>query len=137
MKKKTRVLFICTHNAARSQMAEGIANHMFGERVEASSAGTQPGKVHPLAIKVMKEIGIDIPGQRPKHLKQFEGQHFDYAITLCSDAEDICPFFPEAKEHLHHGVNNPPSMHGSDEQQLNAFRIMRDDILAFIESMFS
>ena len=134
--KRIRVLFICTHNAARSQMAEAIANRYYGDHVEAHSAGSQPSKVHECAIAVMKELDIDISHNRSKHLDEFEGQHFDYAITLCSDEGDICPFFPDAREHLHHGVNNPPGIEGTKEQKLAAYRIMRDEIREFIKEMF-
>jgi arsenate reductase len=97
---KKRILFICTHNSARSQMAEGLMNYLHHDRYEARSAGTKPTRVNSLAIQVMKEIDIDISHQRSKRLSEFNGQEFDYVVTLCSDAEDICPFFP-GKEHMH------------------------------------
>ncbi len=135
-RKRTRVLFICTHNAARSQMAEAIANRFYGDHVEAYSAGSQPSKVHECAVAVMKELDIDISRNRSKHLDEFEGQRFDYAITLCSDEGEMCPFFPDAREHLHHGVNNPPGIDGTTEQKLTAYRIMRDEIREFVREMF-
>ena len=133
---KIRILFICSHNAARSQMAEAIANSMFGDRLEASSAGSSPTKIDPYAIAVMKEIGVDISKNRAKHLNEFAGMRFDYAVTLCSDDEDFCPFFPDAEEHLHHGVNEPKGSTKTEEGRLVAMRSMRDGILAWISKTF-
>lgn len=90
---KKRVLFLCTSNSCRSQMAEGVANHFFGDKLEAFSAGTQASYVHPLAIEVMKEIGIDISGHRSKNLSEFDGQKFNYVITLCGNANETCPLY--------------------------------------------
>jgi arsenate reductase len=134
--RRTKILFICSHNAARSQMAEAIANGMFGDRLEASSGGSSPTKINPDAIAVMKEIGIDISKNRAKHLNEFTGMRFDYAVTLCSDHEDFCPFFPDAEEHMHHGVNEPKGSTKTDEGRLVAMRSMRDDILAWIRKTF-
>jgi arsenate reductase (thioredoxin) len=88
-----RVLFICTHNSARSQMAEALVNHDLAERVKAFSAGTEPSSVHPLAVAVMRELGIDISNQRSKGLEEFATQKFDYVLTLCSQADESCPVF--------------------------------------------
>ncbi len=117
-------------------MAEAIANRYYGERIEAHSAGSQPSKVHECAIAVMKELGVDISHNRSKHLNEFDGQSFDYAVTLCRDEGEVCPFFPEAKEHLHHGINNPPGIDGTVEQKLTAYRIMRDEIREFVRETF-
>jgi arsenate reductase len=133
---RTKILFICTHNAARSQMAEAIANSMFGDRLEASSAGSSPTKINPYAIAVMKEIGIDISKNRAKHLNEFSGMRFDYAVTLCSDDEGFCPFFPDAQEHLHHSVNEPKGSTNTEEGRLLAMRSMREEILAWIRDTF-
>jgi arsenate reductase len=133
--RKRKVLFICTHNSARSQIAEGIMNHIYQEKYEAYSAGTKPTKVNPLAVRVMKEIGVDISGQRSKLMREFDGQEFDYVITLCSDAEDICPFFP-GKEHMHRGFEDPVQAMGSDEEKLNGFRKIRDEINQWVEETF-
>ncbi len=133
---KTTILFICSHNAARSQMAEAIANKMFGDRLEASSAGSSPTDINPYSIAVMKEIGIDISKNRAKHLNEFAGKRFDYAVTLCSDDEDFCPFFPDAQEHLHHSVNEPIGSAKTEEGRLAAMRSMRDGILAWIRTTF-
>ena len=133
---KTSILFICSHNAARSQMAEAIANNIFGDRLEASSAGSSPTQIDPHSIAVMKELGIDISNNRAKHLNEFTGRRYDYAVTLCGDDEEFCPFFPNAKEHLHHGVNEPFGSAKTEEGRLAAMRWMRDDILTWIKMTF-
>ena len=132
---KKRVLFICTHNSARSQMAEGFMNYFNHGGYEARSAGTKPTRVNPLAIQVMKEIDIDISHQRSKRLSEFNGQEFDYVVTLCSDAEDICPFFP-GKEHMHRGFEDPDKVSCSDEDILNAFRKLRNEMGRWIKETF-
>ena len=136
MTVKARILFICTHNAARSQMAEGLVNGILADSYEARSAGTKPGKIHPMAFRAMTEIGIDISHQRSKHLDEFKGQDFDYVATLCSDAEEICPFFP-GKEHVHHSFSDPADVEGSDQEVLAQFRRTRDEIRAWIEATFN
>ncbi|MEM0448198.1 MAG: arsenate reductase ArsC [Methanomassiliicoccales archaeon] len=133
--EKKSVLFICTHNSARSQMAEGLVNHLFSYRYIARSAGTKPAGVNPLAVKAMAEIGIDISRKRSKSLKEFEGQEFDLVVTLCSEAEEACPFFP-GKEHMHQGFEDPSAATGDEEQKLQAFRRVRDAIKAWAEATF-
>lgn len=135
MPDKKRILFICTHNAARSQMAEGLMNRILGDGYEARSAGTKPSHVHPMAIEAMAEVGIDISNQKSKHLDEFKGQDFDFVVTLCSDAEEICPFFP-GKEHIHQGFQDPAAAIGSDDEVLAVFRRVRDEIRAWIEVTF-
>src|SRR5688572_25648386 len=100
--KKTRVLVLCTGNSARSQMAEGLLRHRHGDRLEVASAGTQPSQVRPEAVAVMREIGIDISGQRSKHVDELAGQSFDYVITVCDSARESCPVLPGGGVHLHH-----------------------------------
>ncbi len=133
---KLKLLFVCSHNGARSQMAEALANSLFGDRLEASSAGSSPTEVSPYSIAVMKEMGIDISKNRAKHLNEFTGMLFDYAVTLCGDEEEFCPFFPDAREHLHHGVNEPEGTVRTEEGRLGAMRYMRDDILTWIKKTF-
>jgi arsenate reductase (thioredoxin) len=99
--QKGRVLFLCTHNSARSQMAEGLLRYLGGERFEAMSAGTEATRVRPLAIRAMEEIGMDISGQESKTLDRFLGESFDHVITVCDDANEACPFFPGAQIRLH------------------------------------
>ncbi|MHC1680429.1 MAG: arsenate reductase ArsC [Methanomassiliicoccales archaeon] len=131
-----RVLFICTHNSARSQIAEGITNALFPGRVEAHSAGTKPGMVHPMAIKVMAEIGVDISGNRSKHLDEFKNDKFDLAVTVCDGANEICPFFAGAKDHEHAGFPDPSAVEGTHEERLAAFRMAREDITRFVRTRF-
>jgi len=132
---KKSILFICTHNSARSQMAEGLVNRFLVDTYEARSAGTKPSKVHPMAIEVMTEIGIDISDYRSKHLDEFKDREFDYVVTLCSDAEEICPFFP-GKQHSHQGFQNPAEAKGGENERLEAFRNDRDEIRIWIEAPF-
>ncbi|HET8777912.1 MAG TPA: arsenate reductase ArsC [Candidatus Limnocylindria bacterium] len=127
-----RVLFLCTHNSARSQMAEGMLRAWGGGRFEAFSAGVQATEVRPLAITAMEEIGIDISSHQSKAIGVFDGQPFDYAITVCDDAKEACPVFPGAKRQLHWSFPDPAAAGGSDEARLAAFRRVRDQIAARI-----
>lgn len=137
MKKgKKNVLFICTHNSARSQMAEGLLNTLYNEHYTAWSAGTDPSEVNPYAVKVMAEIGIDISTHRSKSLEQFLQHGFDYVVTVCDQANEVCPFFPGGKERLHKGFKDPSAIEGTEEEKLAAFRRIRDDIKAWIEENF-
>jgi arsenate reductase (thioredoxin) len=98
---KTRVLFLCTHNSARSQMAEGLLRLLAGDRFEVMSAGTEATSVRPEAIQAMSELGVDISGQTSKTLERYLGEPFDYVVTVCDDANEACPFFPGAENRLH------------------------------------
>lgn len=130
MKKK--VLFLCTHNSCRSQMAEGLVNADLGDRFEAYSAGTVATRVNPLAIQVLAEIGIDISGQHSKTLDAFAGQSFDYVITLCGSANEQCPLFFGGVQRVHIGFDDPSQGTGSPEALLPDFRRVRDQIRAEI-----
>ena len=134
MKKK--VLFICTHNPARSQMAEGILRTLYGDRYEAYSAGTQPTKVNPYAIKVMSEIGIDISNHRSKSAEEFRGKEFDYVVTVCDNAKEACPFFPGGKTYLHKGFKDPSEFKGNENEIVAEFQRVRDEIKRWIEETF-
>lgn len=134
MKKK--VLFICTHNSARSQMAEGILRTLYGDRYEAYSAGTQPTKVNPYAIKVMSEIGIDISNHRSKSVEEFRGKEFDYVVTVCDNAKEACPFFPGGKTYLHKGFKDPSEFKGNENEIVAEFQRVRDEIKRWIEETF-
>lgn len=134
--KKIKVLFICTHNSARSQMAEGLLNHYFNDSYIGFSAGTKPTIVNPIAIEVMKEIGIDISKHRSKSVLEFKGEKFDYVITVCDSAKENCPFFPGAKEYIHQSFEDPSSFEGNYEEKLNKFRKVRDEIKNFIFKKF-
>ncbi|MGB9844129.1 MAG: arsenate reductase ArsC [Caldisericia bacterium] len=133
---KKKILFICTHNSARSQMAEGLMIYFMNDEFSAFSAGTKPTKVNPFAIKVMKEIGIDISNHRSKSVLEFKGEKFDYVVTVCDSAKENCPFFPGAKEYLHKSFEDPSSFEGSEQEKLNKFREIRDEIKNFIFEKF-
>ncbi len=111
MKKK--VLLICTHNSARSQMAEGLLNALYGNKYKAYSAGTKPSTVNPYAINAMAEIGIDISKNRSKSIDEFQGMKFDYVITVCDNAKETCPFFPGGEEYLHKSFDDPSDFNGN------------------------
>jgi arsenate reductase len=123
-----RVLFICTHNSARSQMAEGLINHDLAGKVQAFSAGMEPSSVNPLAIAVMMELGIDISGHRSKSIDEFVNEKFDFVITLCDHAAESCPIFFGGVQRIHMGFPNPTAASGSDEERLMAFRKVRNQI---------
>ena len=123
---KKRVLFLCTHNSARSQMAEGLLRHMAGDQFEVFSAGTEKTRVHPLATEAMRESGIDTAGQCSKTLDAFTGERFDYVITVCDRANESCPVFPGDTERIHWSFDDPTAATGTDEQKLRAFRTVRD-----------
>jgi arsenate reductase len=116
-------------------MAEGYVNTFLSEAYLAKSAGTKPSVVNPYAIQVMKEIGVDISASRSKNLSEFRGEEFDYVVTVCSDAEDICPFFL-GKEHIHHGFKDPSALDGNEEKITAGFRESRDEIIRWIRKEF-
>ena len=125
---KKRVLFLCTHNSCRSQMAEGLVNHDLGDRFQAFSAGTEATRVNPLAIRVLAEIGIDISGHRSKTLDEFAGQEFDHVVTLCGSANEECPLFFGGVRRAHIGFDDPSQLKGVDDEVLPEFRRVRDEI---------
>ncbi len=133
-----RVLFLCTHNSSRSQMAEGLLQARGGPAYEVFSAGTQPRMVHPLAIKAMREIGIDLSAHRAKSLEEFRTQPLmDLVITVCDEAAEACPYFPNARHQVHWGFPDPSQAQGSEEEQLSAFRHIRDQIAAKIDQFLN
>ncbi len=134
MKKK--ILFLCTHNSARSQMAEGLINYYFGDRYKAKSAGVEVSTVNPFAIEVMREIGIDITHHYSKHVNQFINEEFDYIITVCDHAKEHCPYFPGGKIYIHKSFEDPSRVKGSDKAKLAAFRKIRDQIKLWLEENF-
>jgi arsenate reductase (thioredoxin) len=121
-----RVLILCTGNSARSQMAEGLLRSFAGDRFEVFSAGTKPSFVRPEAIAVMSELGIDLAGHRSKHVEEFDGQHFDYVITVCDNANESCPVFPDDTTRLHWSFPDPAAVEGDEAARLAAFRRVRD-----------
>ena len=130
---KRRILFLCTHNSARSQMAEGLLRALGGERFEAASAGTQQTRVRPEAITAMRELGIDISAQTSKTLERFLGEDWDEVITVCDQANESCPIFPGAKHRRHWSIDDPSKVEGTEEQRLAAFRQARDELKRNIE----
>lgn len=134
--KTTRVLFVCIHNSARSQMAEALLNTLGGGKFAAWSAGIEPGKLNPLAVLAMKEIGIDISGNAVKGVAdiQREGREFDYVITLCDETSgERCPLFPGTALRLHWGFDDPSALHGDFEEKLKKTGIIRDRIRERVE----
>jgi arsenate reductase (thioredoxin) len=125
---KPKVLFLCTQNSCRSQMAEGFLRHLADDRFEAESAGTQPSRLNPDEIKVMGEIGIDIRGQHSKDVAQYWGQGVRYVITVCDKAKEACPIFPGPIWNLHWPIEDPGTTQSSDDERLAVFRRVRDDI---------
>ncbi len=134
---KPAVLFLCTHNSARSQIAEGLLKHLFPDQFEVFSAGTRPTHVHPYAIEVMAEIGIDISKQYSKHLKEFLNHPIDLVITVCNRAKEECPVFPGAKAYFHKGFPDPSDEKGSKKHALLLFRNVRDQIKSWIVDAFT
>ena len=128
----TRVLILCTGNAARSQMAEGLLRRYGGAAFEVASAGTKPSHVRPEAIAVMAEIGIDISGQRSKSVDEFAGQAFDYVITVCDNAKESCPVFPAATKRIHWSLEDPAAVQGSEEKRLAEFRRIRGQLRSLL-----
>jgi len=134
---KKRVLFICTFNSARSQMTEALVNHDIGDRFEASSAGTEPKQPHPLAIRVLAEIGIDHSAARSKSMDEFAGQAFDFVITLCDSANETCPLFFGGVRRAHMGFDDPAKAQGTEEEKLAVFRRVRDQIRSQVEAFLT
>jgi len=135
---KQRVLIVCTGNSARSQMAEGLLRHAGGDRFEVFSAGTRPSRVRPEAIAVMREIGIDISGQRSKSVDEFVGRPLDFVITVCNSANETCPVFPGGVTRLHWPFDDPAAVDSPEEVRISAFRQVRDQIrgriMAFLQN---
>ena len=131
-----KVLFLCTHNSCRSQMAEGWALYLKKGVIEAWSAGTDPGGVNPIAVKVMAEAGVDISRQESRHVQELVNIPFDAVITLCGDARDTCPIFPgETTRIIHRGFDDPSMARGSEAEVLRFFRRVRDEIRVFVEGL--
>ena len=131
-----QVFFICTHNAARSQMAEGYLRARYGDRYEAFSAGTVASTLNHLTVRVMAEIGIDISAQRSKDLGEFIGEEMDVVVTVCDAAAATCPMFPGVKRTIHASLPDPGTATGTEEERLAAFRAVRDEIMAWIDATF-
>lgn len=134
---KRRVLFLCTHNSARSQMAEGFLRALGGDGFEPASAGTEATRVHPLAIRVMGEVGIDLGGHSSKTFDQFLAQPWDCVITVCDSANERCPIFPARTTRLHWSFEDPSAASGSEDERLRVFRRIRDEIHGRIDGFIA
>jgi arsenate reductase len=132
---KKKVLFLCTHNSARSQIAEGLLNAFYNDKFQGFSAGIKPSHVSPYAIEVLRELGIDISDHKSKILKEFQNDNFDYVVTVCDNAKESCPFFP-GKNIIHKGFEDPASIDGSIEEIMEGFRKVRDEIKDWIIESF-
>ncbi len=130
---KPKVLFLCTGNSARSQMAEGYLRHVAGDDFEALSAGVEPKELNPLAVEAMKEIGIDIAQQTSKDVRGFLGQAIPFVVTVCDNAKQRCPIFPRTYKFLHWSLEDPAEATGSHEEKLAVFRRVRDEIKQRVE----
>jgi len=138
MAGKLKILFLCTGNSCRSQMAEGWARHLKGDRMEAYSAGIDPRGLDPMAVAVMAEAGVDISAQESKHVDEVKDAGFDYVVTVCDHAREHCPFFPGPARVVHVGFDDPPRLAADarDEQETLAhYRRVRDEIRAFVEGL--
>jgi arsenate reductase (thioredoxin) len=127
-----RILFLCTGNSARSQLAEGLMRHLRGDEFEVFSAGTDPKGVHPKTIVALGEIGIDASGQTSKHIGDLPVKEFDYIVTLCGNAAQNCPVFAGKGVRMHHGFDDPAAVTGTEQVVLDSFRKIRDEIKTFI-----
>lgn len=142
MSEKLRVLFLCTGNSCRSQMAEGWARHLKGDVIEAYSAGIETHGLNPNAVKVMAEAGVDISGHKSQHIGEFKEVKLDVVVTVCGHAHETCPFFPGYCRVIHVGFDDPPKMArelakqgASEEEQMDCYRKVRDEIRAFVETL--
>ena len=136
--RKRKVLFLCTSNACRSQMAEGWARHLKADSIEAHSAGIAPGRLDPRAVQVMAEAGVDISAQRPKHVDELAGMAFDCVVTVCDHAREHCPVFPGRTKMVHAGFDDPPHLAAgaaNATEALAPYRRVRDEIRALVESL--
>ena len=133
-----KILFLCTGNSCRSQMAEGWARHLKGDVMEAYSAGIETHGLNPNAVKVMAEVGVDISGHRSKHVDELKDVAFDYVVTVCDNAHESCPLFPGKTKVVHVGFDDPPRLAkaaNTDEEKLDCYRRVRDEIRKFVETL--
>lgn len=138
MKKPLTVLFLCTGNSCRSQMAEGLARHLKGDQIRPVSAGIEKHGLNPLAVKVMQEVGLDISGHHSKTLDEINIAEIDYVITVCSNAHETCPVFPGSAKVLHKGFDDPPRLArdaAGEPEALPHYRRVRDEIRAYVETL--
>ncbi len=131
-----KILFICTRNSVRTQMAEGLLDYLYGSKYRAFSAGLKPGQVHPLAVDVMAEIGIDISRNHSKSIEEAMENFYDTVVTVCDEARERCPIYPGGAEIIHHSFEDPSSFNGTQEEIVDKFRQVRDEIKEWIEEAF-
>ncbi len=136
LKTKLKVLFVCTHNSCRSQMAEGLMNALLGDKYEAASAGTEPSKVNEKAVAALKEIGIDISCHRSKSIDEFKASDFDFVVTVCDSAKQACPYIAGAEKMIHKSFIDPSNAVGTPEETAAAFRETRDEIRSWLIEFF-
>jgi protein-tyrosine-phosphatase len=132
-----RVLFLCTHNSARSQMAEGILRHLSAGRIDVMSAGSHPSGLHPLAVQACASLGVDISGQRSKHLDELRDQSFDYILTVCDRVRESCPTFPGDPDRIHWSFLDPASVEGPDEERYQLFKQTGLQLMTRIRSLLT
>ncbi len=130
------VLFVCTHNSSRSQMAEGLLRSRYGDRYEVHSAGTNPEGVNPFAVAVMDEIGIDVSDHTSDPIEGYDDTPLDIVVTVCDDAAENCPYLPARKHNLHQGFGDPSVVKGAEEEKRAAFRRIRDELADWIDETF-
>jgi len=136
--EKKKILFLCTGNSCRSQMAEGWARHLRSDEIEAYSAGIETHGLNPYAVKVMKEAGVDISAHRSKLVTELKGIQFDYVVTVCGHAHETCPFFPGKAKVVHVGFDDPPKLaknFDTEQEKLDCYRRVRDQIKTFVETL--
>ena len=134
--ERKRVLFLCTHNSARSQMAEGLLRARYGDRYEVYSAGTESTEVRPPAIEVMQEVGIDLSGHTSTTIDDLGDRTYDVVVTVCDDAREACPHLPARERNLHRGFEDPSAATGTDEERRAVFRRVRDALADWIDETF-
>jgi arsenate reductase (thioredoxin) len=138
MPDKLKILFLCTGNSCRSQMAEGWARHLKGDEIEAHSAGIETHGLNPNAVKVMAEAGVDISGHKSQNVSEFKDIDFDYVVTVCGHANENCPFFPGKAKVVHVGFDDPPKLAeqlNTEGEKLDCYRRVRDEIRAFVDKV--
>ena len=134
--EKQKVLFVCTHNASRSQMAEGLLRTYYGDRYDVYSAGTQPSGVNRFAIEAMEDLGIDLSGHRSDHVDAYAETPMDYVVTVCDSARESCPYIPARQRNIHHRFEDPSTVEGADAAKRAAFRRIRNEIRAWLDDTF-
>ncbi|MBP7231735.1 MAG: arsenate reductase ArsC [Syntrophaceae bacterium] len=134
--ERKSVLFVCTHNAVRSQMAEAFLRHLFGDRYLVASAGSDPQKVDPLVLQVLHEAGIDASRQKAKGLDIYQNEYFDAVVTVCDKARESCPYFPHTARHIHKSFTDPSLFCGKPEEIIDEYRRIRNEIRSWVEKVF-